>query len=104
MAQQTEFEIELEQIHAAEYNLNRTNGQLREDLLQMKASIDTLNARWTGPAHDTFVAEFASDFETAMEIWEDLGQCLDDIHEACVDYMNCEDEVYSVIQAVRIGG
>jgi len=77
---------------------------MQQDMIRMRSSMEALNARWTGPSHDTFTAAFSRDFETALDIWEDMMEITEEIRDACSDYSSCEREVYDVIQAIRIGG
>ena len=98
------FEIQLDATRNTERSMTEVLGNLTRSLEEMAVSMESLSAKWDGPAHDTARMAFARDYNEAKNICQDIQKIIDEIEVACRDYSNCENEVASVIRAIRIGG
>lgn len=72
------------------------------NLEKMYESVTALDSMWDGPANESFVSQFNSDFTVFREIIALLRDLVDDMDDAKQKYNKCEDEVYSLISSMKI--
>lgn len=74
----------------------------KKQLDEMRDSIEALNGRWSGQAHDEFVVQFANDYETTKEHLATVDFLIESMQQARELYDLCENEVNGIIDAIRI--
>lgn len=79
-------------------SLNNAKNQLED----MRASIEALNSRWSGMAHDEFAVQFAMDYENTKEYFATVDFLIESMQNAREQYDLCEGEVNGIIDAIRI--
>lgn len=72
------------------------------NLDKMYESVTTLDSMWEGPANESFVAQFSSDYTAFKEICSLVSGMIDDMDTAKAKYNSCEDEVYALIASIKL--
>lgn len=65
-------------------------------------AVDALNATWTGPAHDTLVAQFLHDQEVMKTLMTNLRNYREELENARKEYVTCENNVNSLIRSMNV--
>lgn len=74
----------------------------KKQLEEMRDSIEALNSRWSGAAHDEFVVQFARDYETTKAHLATVDFLIESMQGAREQYESCEGDVNGIIDAIRI--
>ena len=74
----------------------------RKQLEEMHTEIDAMNGMWKGAAHDEFVRQFASDYETTNEFLNIVDSIIGCMQESGKQYDACESKVHGIIDTIRI--
>lgn len=78
--------------------LSNVRAQLKE-MFQQVAELDTM---WDGPANEEFNRQFRNDYENAGKLCVTIDSLLTCMEFAKSQYDACENEVNSIISAIRI--
>lgn len=79
-------------------SLDNAKNQLEE----MQGSIEALNSRWSGMAHDAFVEQFVKDYENTKEYLSTVNFLIESMQQAKERYDLCESDVNGIIDSIRI--
>lgn len=75
---------------------------IKNNQRQMFRSIEDLDNMWEGDSHDAFKAQYQSDDQSVSELCNLLSTIIDDISSASRKYEECENNVRSLINGIRI--
>ena len=102
MAAITRLEIETSRLQKDIDGLRTHLDGLRKTGDSMMAGINALNSMWEGEAKNAFVAQFQSDYETLKSMAEVIESLIKNLEEARQQYDTCENQVGSIIDAIRV--
>ncbi|MBR6770718.1 MAG: WXG100 family type VII secretion target [Lachnospiraceae bacterium] len=86
-------------------DINSMQGSLdnaKKKMNSMLQELEAMNSMWSGPAYDTFVATFKSDYQTMEELCNTVGNLIECMRYARQEYENCENTVGSIVNSIRI--
>lgn len=90
-------------------SLNKTRNELQEKLNQVKkdieqitADLNSLNAMWTGDAHAAFQGQTMADVQFLAGVCEGLQSIISYEGTAVTEYEKCEQQVSDLIAQIRI--
>ncbi len=98
----TELEIETKRLSSDINNLKVHLAGMRTSGDNMMSQINQLSSMWEGEAKDAFVVQFQSDYQTLKNMEEVLEDLINDLETAKDRYNNCENNVGSIIQAMKV--
>lgn len=75
---------------------------LRNTMKQMNDAILEMNGMWDGISHDAFVTQYSTDYENMMEVCAIIDQIIECMNYAVEQYNQCDEDVKSTINALRI--
>ncbi len=75
---------------------------MENELKNLKASVDQMNAMWDGPAKKAFMAAVQSDVNVAESIIKELKSFQKNETEAKKKYEQCESQIDSIINSIRV--
>lgn len=96
------FEVDIDQMQNMVQQLTGTLNNITKNKDAMYASIEALDGMWKGPAHDAFLIEYQTDHEKMVQLIRDIGLVFTDIDQARQAYVNCENSVKGMIDAIHI--
>lgn len=85
-------------IEAMQQNL----GNIINDVENMYAAIAMLDGMWDGPANIAFRQQFLKDKEDMDGVCQEIQHLIDCMTFAKDEYNNCENEISSIINAIRV--
>lgn len=83
-------------------NMRASLEKVKRKTESMFQEINALNGMWEGPAHEAFMRQFAADYQKMKELQGTIGKLIDCMQYADREYVTCENDIYSIINAVRI--
>lgn len=75
---------------------------LRNRIQSMAEQMESLCSMWEGPAKESFIAQFQSDYEFMQEFLKEMDKYVQAMNFAENEYDKCESDVAQVIAAIRI--
>lgn len=76
--------------------------RVRSEINQLQEKMVNLAAMWEGPAHDTFMAQFNTDYEFVQIFCNEIGTYVETMEYAQREYQKCENSVRQAIASIRI--
>lgn len=76
--------------------------QVRTEISHLKEKMANLSTMWEGPAHDTFMAQFNTDYEFIQDFVNEIGTYIETMEYAQREYEKCENAVQDAIASIRI--
>lgn len=77
-------------------------GQLENSSRKLFDTLESLNASWSGAAHDEYVENVKEDEELMESVFKALISFGEELREAEVTYRTCEDNVEQEIARLRV--
>ena len=102
MATIEKLSIETGRLQTDVDNLNARVASLRAKGSDMMSGIDALSAMWEGEAKNTFVTQFASDYQQLQKLIDAIENLIGDLQNAKEQYDKCENEVGTIISAIKV--
>ena len=85
-------------INALQEHLNK----IRKNLESMYEAVRLLDTMWDGPANEVFNRQFMADREAMEAVCENVEQVIKCMQFAKKEYENCDNEVGSIVSAIRV--
>lgn len=79
--------------------------EIEEILLEVRSVYDevqALGAMWQGTASDKFAKSFGDEYTKINEYLTELKKCVDHVKVSAEDYNSCEQQVYSMVDSIRV--
>lgn len=83
-------------------NMQISLDKVKRKTESMFQEIKILSGMWEGPAHDAFMRQFTVDYQKMKELQNVIGKLIDCMQYADKEYIACENEIYSIINTIRI--
>lgn len=75
---------------------------LEQAIEEMFFAVRDLESTWRGPARESFEIQFNNDYQKCKELNKTLESLIEKLRIAQTEYDNCESEVGSIVQAIRV--
>lgn len=80
---------------------SQTEG-LKSRTRQLSEQIESLSGMWEGPAKESFMAQFRTDYEFMQEFLMEMDKYVQAMAYAENEYNKCENDVAQLVAAIRI--
>ncbi|MCD7981725.1 MAG: WXG100 family type VII secretion target [Clostridiales bacterium] len=97
-----QFEVDTGQVSQTVSKLESEVSTIREQYTGLYQELQTLDAMWTGSAHDAFVAAYSRDMEMMESLAQTIGEIVENIGTARQKYDSTEQSVRSSINKISI--
>lgn len=96
------FEVYTEKVAYLARSMQDKLEYIKNNQQKMFRAIEDLDNMWIGDSHDAFKAQYQSDDQSMKELCQLLGSIIDDVNDASRKYEECENNVRSLINNIRI--
>lgn len=97
-----QFEVDTAQVAQTVSKLESELSTVREEYAGLHQDLQSLDAMWTGTAHDAFVAAYSGDIEMMESLTRTIGEIIENIGNARQKYDSTEQSVKSSISKIII--
>lgn len=102
MAVVKELKIETDRLSSDIENLRNCLSGIKKSGHVMMTSIQQLSSMWEGEAKEAFTVQFESDYKTLENLAGILEKLIQELENAKNQYNNCEKQVGSIIESIRV--
>lgn len=96
------IEIDTSALNRDKQTIQSELERVRAGISQLREEMADLGAMWEGPAHDTFMAQFNTDYEFIRDFENEIGTYIETMEYAQSEYEKCEASVQDAIASIRI--
>lgn len=94
--------VNTDSLHQTQQNLQEKLKKIQKEIEQIATDMETLNAMWTGEAHDAFVQSAESDIQYLTSVCDQIQGIINYEGNAVKEYNRCEQQVSDLISRIRV--
>ena len=96
------IEIETRSLGQDRETIQTQTEGLRNRLGQMLEQMESLSGMWEGPAKESFMVQFRTDYEFMQEFLKDMDKYIQAMAYAENEYNKCDNDVAQLVASIRI--
>jgi len=77
-------------------------GQLEKKLGDINTGMIALDRKWEGPANETLISQYESDYELFKEVCKMVRNFSAELKNAAGEYERCENAVSDAVRSIRV--
>lgn len=77
-------------------------GEVERQFREIYEEVNVIDGMWDGPANETFVAQFVSDYEMFAGTCSFIRSFAEDLGNAAAEYERCDEGVREAIKAIKV--
>lgn len=98
----SKIRINTSTLNQTRQNVQERLNQIKKNMEQISADINTLNSMWTGDAHENFQISIEADMKLLQDICEGIQAVIQYEGNAVTEYNKCEQQVNEIISQIRV--
>ena len=98
----SKIKVDTDRLDQTRKELQGKLDRIRKDIDQIREDMNTLNAMWTGEAHEAYEATTAEDIQAISALCDGMESVIRYESNAVTEYNKCERQVADLIAKIKI--